>query len=656
MRTQRRGVIMLAVIVVLAVAALVAAGLMAASEAEQSGLAAMNDRSQQRANAWSGSQAVAALLAAQRTAILDGEAPEIPDELLLYDADGAEGIARLLPLGPEGERLVPEMAKLSLASVTAEQLAMTGVLPQAAAEAALARRDGSDALEVLVAPESGVPVDAVLGPAAASIADGVRQAQADAGHGSSGGGARAASARSATAGAGAMTRSLAVADVVTPFGAQRAIGSVNGAPATRIAIGDPWSPEAIRAVDAATQTGVAAKLADALGGGAPTDDGDLLRALRLAKVPQAQWSAVLDAVVPGTEAIEAGQVDLSHAPEAVLRALPGIDDALAARLVQERSSLAAPARAQRAWPVLQGVLTAEQFEEIAPALCARSWLWRARIATGTIDRVRGDGQMHGVQVFEVVIDLAEDPPRFASIRDCTLLPIAAGLAAEQARDKDASAQRSDADEAADAAREQTAALDAEAAAAARAKRDLAAGAADEEASDQESTPMSSGEEGEAAQPADEPSSAEPAHQSVPPAAWGSTPWRSLADREAEDRARRSKEWRSLGEQEAADRANRAREWRSLGDDAAQQRKKRDDADRAERARAWKSSGWPTSPVGGAAQSIPAGLPGDALLGRTPAEPGSDASQPAGPGMGTQQTPSANAPTGGLSGRWRRRGG
>lgn len=47
---------MLAVMVVLAVAGLVAAGLLAAGEAEQAGLAAMHDRSQQRANAWSGAQ------------------------------------------------------------------------------------------------------------------------------------------------------------------------------------------------------------------------------------------------------------------------------------------------------------------------------------------------------------------------------------------------------------------------------------------------------------------------------------------------------------------------------------------------------------------------------------------------------------------------
>ena len=55
---HRRGVLMLAVLVVLAVAALVAGGLMAASEAEHAGLTAMRDRTQQRAIAWSGCQAV----------------------------------------------------------------------------------------------------------------------------------------------------------------------------------------------------------------------------------------------------------------------------------------------------------------------------------------------------------------------------------------------------------------------------------------------------------------------------------------------------------------------------------------------------------------------------------------------------------------------
>ena len=82
-RTAGRGVVMLAVLVVLAVAALVAGGLLAAAEAEHAGLTAMRDRTQQRAIAWSGCQAVAALLSAQRQTIADGDTPELPDEVLL---------------------------------------------------------------------------------------------------------------------------------------------------------------------------------------------------------------------------------------------------------------------------------------------------------------------------------------------------------------------------------------------------------------------------------------------------------------------------------------------------------------------------------------------------------------------------------------------
>ena len=54
----RRGVLMLAVLVVLAVAALVAGGLLAASEAEHAGLASMRDRTQQRAIGQHGNQRV----------------------------------------------------------------------------------------------------------------------------------------------------------------------------------------------------------------------------------------------------------------------------------------------------------------------------------------------------------------------------------------------------------------------------------------------------------------------------------------------------------------------------------------------------------------------------------------------------------------------
>jgi hypothetical protein len=708
---------MLAVMVVLAVAGLVAAGLLAAGEAEQAGLAAMHDRSQQRANAWSGAQAVAALLAQQRGAVLDGEDPELPDEVLLWEGDGYEAVARLLPVGPGGERLVAEMGKLPLATATAERLAQTSIVDPAAAAAAIARRDGSDAIEGLVAPDAGLPVELVLGPVAMTIADGVRQAKDDAGGGRSVGGSSAARAVRAAGGAGGggggldaafgAQRPLALADAVTPFGAQRALGNAGGSAAPRVPLAE-WSDAAIQAIDAAGGAGAGGRVRDALGGKPPADDGDLVRAMAKAQLPPAAWGAVLDAVIAAKEPIEHGRIDLLHAPEAVLRTLPGIDDALAARLAQERRGLDLAMRARVSWPVEKGVLDAERFAAVAPYVCVRSWLWRARVATGTIDRARNDGALHGVQVTDVVVDLAEDPPRFAALRDCTMLPIAGALAAEaMAREDQARLDGGD-DRGGDGEGTGGAAWDdagegggsmAAAPKAVRAPEPARApavaagggagggGGADgaeggtihrDESVDRTSRGAASGardrtawtrgtwKDADAVQRATEAAQArewktladrekerrdarnaeQAAADAKARADAAGREWKTLGEREKDRADAKRREWKSLAERERERSAAKQDEWKSLGSREADRREARQQAERDRRANTWESGGWPQLPP----------ITGPDAPAPDPRQGNPDASDGADPGRDPAAAPPADAPAGGLSGRWRRNGG
>lgn len=709
-RAARRGVLMLAVLVVLAVAALVAGGLLAASEAEHAGLAAMRDRTQQRAIAWSGCQAVASLLAGQRPSVADGDVPQLPEEILLFEADGSRAVARLLPLGPAGETLVPEFSKFSLGGLDPALLEATGVLDARAAAAAVARGRHADAIEAIVSPADGLTARRVIGPVASGIAAGIRGLRAD----------------PAPERIRARVRALAVADVATPFAAQRALGAGSGSIAPRVPVA-AWGEAAIAAIDARTSPGTGARMRDALGGAAPSSQGDLVRAMRVAAVPPASWGPVLDAVVAGTEPVERGQVDASSAPEEVLRAIPAIGPDRAARIVQARSSLGSGERADLSWLVASGALAPEEFEAAAPMLCARSWLWRARIATGMLDDPDGDPQLRGIEVWEVVVDLAEDPPRFASLRDCTLLPVAVALAEDAAAESEAGAGRDEPEaamaDASDAEGADDPDLDREephpfdAAPGGLAMPDdgpARVAGADGDSPDGSPGPAAATDPGTGATPrpsgtprpawsssaaqasrrAEERRDAEDearrrreqadarrragdsrADAASPPAASAGAPaaaapaapapassreWRTLAEREREERESRSKEWTTLGERERAERdarrgewksqaeqerdarAARGRGWGSLAEEERQRREKRDAAERARRDAAW--------------QGGPAPFRGSSWerRGDLPATGTADASRPAPPGREPERTSSSGSPAGGLSGRWRRR--
>ena len=677
-RAARRGVVMLAVLVVLAVAALVAGGLLAAAEAEHAGLAAMRDRTQQRAIAWSGCQAVAALLSAQRQTIADGETPELPDEVLLYEADGAQAVARILPVGPSGERLVSECAKFALAGLDPAVLAATGVIDAKAAAAAVARGGTADAIESIVQPEVGLTADRVIGPVAAGIAAGVRRLQDS----NSGSGARGAIP--------ARVRTLAVADVATPFSAQRALGSgVAGAIIQRQPLG-AWSSEGMAAIDAHSVGGTAERMRSALAGETPTNQGELVRAMRLSQLPVDKWSAVLDAVIAGDSAVERRQIDIANAPEEVLRAIPSVGTELAAKMIQARASLAAGERAQLAWPVTSGALTPEEFEAIAPFICARSWLWRTRVATGVVDGLQEGSAMRGIEVWEVVIDLAEDPPRFASIRDCTLLPIAAALAEQERTEQTTRGERGSVatDEVVDDELESEVAITSDAMQSDRESQAIADSGSDpmiDSAADQsDDDGAGAGSGGDAARPpaprpwrspaadavrtADAARRAEneqrqaaqrerdaqgawkPAGEPAPEA----RQWATLADREKQsrdansrswstlaDREDRSGKWETLSDRERDDRESRSKEWKSLGEQERERREARNAEERARRKEQWASTPqrfrtmrWDDKDV--------------------PPDPAGVASRAQESGKDEEQATASGSSTGGLSGRWRRR--
>ncbi len=172
---------------------------------------------------------------------------------------------------------------------------------------------------------------------------------------------------------------------------------------------------------------------------------DVVSALIELGEPPAQWGAWLDAVCATPDAFVTGRIDLNRAPAEVLATLPGVDASQARSMVDARGALDAAGRRSPAWPVVQGILTPEQFAALADRVTTRSLQWRVRVRA-TLTRTRSvfadessatPGEL--VAECEAVIDVSGPTPRIAYLRDITLVPAAMTLAQRAASQPDETA-------------------------------------------------------------------------------------------------------------------------------------------------------------------------------------------------------------------------
>ena len=141
------------------------------------------------------------------------------------------------------------------------------------------------------------------------------------------------------------------------------------------------------------------------------------------KLPAGQW--IESGVGPGdlpdvldrltTEGpVLFGKVNVNTAPVEVLAALPGFDEELADRIVRTRADIDPAAKETPAWLYTENIVSADTFKVMAPMLTARSYQFRLRcVAYG-----QPCGQF---RVIEAVIDLARSAPRVVYQRDLTRL-------------------------------------------------------------------------------------------------------------------------------------------------------------------------------------------------------------------------------------------
>ncbi len=405
---SRRAMTLIAVLLVMGGAIVIATSLLFVSQSQLAALSAATDAAQARAIAWSGIQAVMLRLDDQRSEILEGRLPRIDEQLTIYESAGRLGVARLLPLGAGGERLVPEAAKLDLESADASALAATGLVDEALAAAVIDHR------KALGRPwQSVAELLDVTGMDAEILWGSVDDIAA---------GAAATSAE---------PRGLA--DVVTVFSFEPALQR-NGK--LRIDLNVPWSQDlADRVAERFSQQASDTLRRVVESGTSFESEAKIFQVLNFFQVPTEDWPDIVDAFTTEAGEFHFGRMDINAAPYEALLALPDLGLERSAQIVQEREQLSDDERATIAWPALRGIIKAQEYEKLAGRITTRSWTYRLRLAAGVASADDPEGPLRGAVTWEAVIDLSSPRPRVAYLRDVSWLAatamVAAGAAGEE---------------------------------------------------------------------------------------------------------------------------------------------------------------------------------------------------------------------------------
>ena len=428
---MRRAFTILAVMLVVTIGALVASSAMYAADAQHSLVEASIRRTRSRALAWSGVQAAMAELAAQRDDLLDGAEPRLTEQWDLFDlGDGRRGAVRLIPVDASGAIVVSEAGKLNVNTVTQEMLALLPGVDEALAERIVGRREAGPIASVeSLADLEGMTTSLLYGEIGAE----------EALLGESG---------------------IALIQLLTAFSADPNVQSGVGAPSSsyrgdrKLNINGPWSDrlgDAIaRRYDEDMADGVKQVMESEFDLSA---ESQFVAFMRQIGSPPEDWVEPLDVFTATPDPYTPGRIDLLTAPVEVLAAVPGLDESTAEAIVQARHSLDDESRRTLVWPVIEGVMTEQQFQEAVDHLASRSMQWRVRVEVGVLreeqaadvspsdDRgpMRTDmigGSFAGADaridlapledrlVLDAVIDVASMRPRVAYLRDVTHLDLA----------------------------------------------------------------------------------------------------------------------------------------------------------------------------------------------------------------------------------------
>ncbi|MFB0985537.1 MAG: hypothetical protein QMB94_04505 [Phycisphaerales bacterium] len=461
-----RGVALAAVLLVGMGIMLLALGVIHLVRSEVAVLGAAADLEQSRLLGRSAIRAVAVELSRARALMLRGETPRLPETIELFELDDGIGagvaIARILPTGPGGTALVAEAGRLDLNLVDAESLADTGYLNIEEARTVIAARtarpggrfDSVLDLLSLVGDVSFSP-SRMHGP----LDEISILSRVDSDEGTSGD-------RILTrldADLGAEVRGLADLLTVNAFepdvrrdGSPRLVdGAATSEDVESLAIegrdtaallekflqsespSDGDAPENSEGI--INEVPIDSDGADREAGPPTADsegDGLLSRLRSVQSLGLGDLGVAYDSVTDSSSGWRNGLLDINTASTPALLGIRGIGPELAAAIVARRESVPANRRFDRVWPVVEGLVDAKEWDEIAPRITTRSLLWRVTLAVGLVrDGDVGESLEHPT-VWEVVFDCGSVPPRVVELRDVTMLELVAKLLASRSDESD----------------------------------------------------------------------------------------------------------------------------------------------------------------------------------------------------------------------------
>ncbi len=394
----RRSFVLFAALVAIVLLSLSAMGIALVADVQSEGVAAGSRRVQSRALAWSGVQCVMAELARQRPRLLEAQPPQISTSWTMYehgDGRGDRGLARLVDRS--GQTLVAEAGRLDVNAATRDQLITVGLDAVQADRAVVGRAAGPYASPAEVGPLIKPPSE---GEAADGAGDDDPQSR--------------------------LTAFAFEPNVQVGIGPGAA--TLTGRP--RIDISAVWSDQLGAALTERLGGEQAGPLIEQLRTKGPMKSyADLARwlASRGPQTPPADWAAYFDATTTTDSPVVTGRIDINTAPAEVLAAIPGLDRESADRIVLRRRAMEPTVRRSITWPLMEQLVTPEQFAKMADLVTTRSMVWRvvieAGVASGKVDP-NGSDPLADRVCYEAVVDLVDPVPRLAYLRNITELEFA----------------------------------------------------------------------------------------------------------------------------------------------------------------------------------------------------------------------------------------
>ena len=436
---NRRGFVLLAVLVVVAAAILVATGCIFAARSVTANARAAQSEQRMRDAALDGVALAMDALGQQRRAILRGANPLL-DPSLLVRGEGSERIEVTLSPMSGGALFESESAKLdfNVASEASIDLLLRDSNEECRmlVDAMLASRprtsiDGSAVL--LPVSERVRVLRDLLGPLRELDATNLSSGRRDTQQVSAGSTPPLVSIFTVHA-----RESLVDRDGNVRLDVPSALGG-DGVDAERAAA-------ALRAFD---DTETEALEQAARTNGVEPDDGAIAKELLARGVAINRVAEILDRATLHAGVLAPARLDVLRAEEAVLSAADGLGAEIASRIVDVRDTLDDAERADTSWLVTRRVLSGEEYAIIAGRIASRSLTWRFRIVASVVavrDTNDGDAQSRmaavpdtesrgPLAVYDAIVDIGQPTPRLVYLRDVSLADTARSLARASGREE-----------------------------------------------------------------------------------------------------------------------------------------------------------------------------------------------------------------------------